>query len=55
MIPPAVPATVAFAKALKKLDLDYRIIVGAHSPRLGSPADLATALDRQPAQSSHGL
>jgi glyoxylase-like metal-dependent hydrolase (beta-lactamase superfamily II) len=55
VIPPAVPATVAFAKALKKLDLDYRIIVGAHSPRLGSPADLATALDRQPAQSSHGL
>ena len=43
-IPPAVPATVAFARALDKLDLDYQIIIGAHSPRLGSPADLQTAL-----------
>jgi len=43
-IPPPVAATVAFAKALKKLDLDYQIIVGAHSPRVGSRADLDAAM-----------
>jgi glyoxylase-like metal-dependent hydrolase (beta-lactamase superfamily II) len=46
-IPPAVPATVAFAKALDELGLEYRIIVGAHSPRVGSQADLRSSLGRQ--------
>ncbi len=49
VIPPAVPATVAFAAALDKLDLQYTKIVGAHSPRVASPADLKTALFRESA------
>jgi glyoxylase-like metal-dependent hydrolase (beta-lactamase superfamily II) len=54
-IPPAVPATEAFARALEKLGLDFEIIIGAHSPRQASPADLATALKgtKRVAQSSH--
>jgi len=51
-IPPAVPATAAFAAALDKLDLEYSKLVGAHSPRVGSPADLATALGRRPANTA---
>lgn len=45
-MPPAVPATIGFAKALNALDLNYERIVGAHSPRVGSPADLAAMLER---------
>jgi len=48
-IPPAVPATVAFARALDRLDLDYDTLVGAHSPRVAGPEAVATALRRQPA------
>jgi glyoxylase-like metal-dependent hydrolase (beta-lactamase superfamily II) len=48
-IPPAVPATVAFARALDELGLQYGKLVGAHSPRVAGPADLATALQRRPA------
>jgi glyoxylase-like metal-dependent hydrolase (beta-lactamase superfamily II) len=44
VIPPAVPATVAFAEALKRLDLDYTRIVGAHSRRVAGPEDVRTAL-----------
>lgn len=44
VIPPAVPATVGFAQALEKLDLEWTTIVGAHSPRQGTPADLQAAL-----------
>jgi glyoxylase-like metal-dependent hydrolase (beta-lactamase superfamily II) len=51
-IPPAVPATAAFAQALHELDLDYRVIVGAHSPRIGSPADLAASLKTQSASAT---
>ena len=47
-IPPAVPATVAFAEALEKLGLDYRMIVGSHSPRVASPEDVKKALSWQP-------
>lgn len=47
-IPPAVPAVEAFAAALDKLDLDYRIIAGTHSPRTGGPEDINTALSRKP-------
>lgn len=49
VIPPAVPVTVAFARALERLDLDYGKLVGAHSPRVAGPGDVATALSRQPA------
>ena len=44
--PPAVPATEAFAMRLEELDIEYTRIVGAHSPRIGTPADLQTALER---------
>lgn len=54
VIPPAVPATVAFAKALEKLNLDYTKIVGAHSARVASPADLETALNRQAMMAAGG-
>lgn len=42
---PAVPATRAFAKALDDLGLRYNRIVGAHSPNIGTPADLQAMLD----------
>lgn len=52
-MPPAVPATVAFARALDRLSLDYSKIVGAHSPRVGSPAELEAMLSH-PAAASAG-
>jgi len=52
VIPPAVPVTRAFAEALERLGLEYGKLVGAHSPRVASPADLATALSRQPAKAA---
>jgi len=48
-IPPAVPVTKAFAAALERLDIRFEKLVGAHSPRTATPADLATALSRKPA------
>lgn len=54
VIPPAVPATVAFARALETLELRYGKLVGAHSPRVAGPADLATALSRKPANAAAG-
>jgi glyoxylase-like metal-dependent hydrolase (beta-lactamase superfamily II) len=54
VIPPAVPATIAFARALEKLDLDYKMIVGAHSARTATPADLQTALSRDVAGATGG-
>ena len=54
VIPPAVPATLAFAEALEKLNLNYTKIVGAHSARIASPADLQTALSRKPASATGG-
>ena len=49
-IPPAVPATEAFAAAVDRLNLDIEKIVGAHSPRIGSTADLQAALRAKPAR-----
>ena len=49
VIPPAVPATIAFAEALERLGLEFTKLVGAHSPRAATPADVKTALSRQPA------
>lgn len=46
VIPPAVPATIAFAAALERLDLPFTRLVGAHSPRVATPEDLRTALER---------
>jgi len=54
VIPPAVPATVVFGKALDKLELDYQKIIGAHSRRVASPADLETALSTKPASATAG-
>jgi len=54
VIPPAVPATVAFATALDKLGLDYTKIVGAHSKRVAGPSDLADALNHQSASATGG-
>ena len=44
-LPPAVPATVAFAEALAELDLDVDRIVGAHSPRIGRLAELKAVVE----------
>jgi len=54
IIPPAVPATVAFAEALDRLNLGYSKIVGAHSPRVAGPADVQTALSRESATPAGG-
>jgi len=54
VIPPAVPATVAFAAALDRLDIEYSKIVGAHSARVASPADLRTALNRDGSSAAGG-
>jgi len=54
VIPPAVPATVAFAESLEKLELDYTRIIGAHSSRIASPADLNSALSRGTAGATGG-
>jgi glyoxylase-like metal-dependent hydrolase (beta-lactamase superfamily II) len=48
-MPPASPATFAFAEALARLELDYNKVVGAHSPRIGSPADLQASVEQQAA------
>ncbi len=49
-IPPAAPATKAFAAALDRLGLEYDMIAGTHSPRTAGPEDVKTALSRTPAQ-----
>lgn len=52
-MPPAVPATVAFAQAIDRLKLQYSKLVGEHSPLIGSPADLEAML-RHPGAASAG-
>jgi glyoxylase-like metal-dependent hydrolase (beta-lactamase superfamily II) len=54
VIPPAAPATRAFAEALAELDLDYGKLVGAHSPRIAGPADVEAALRRRPQAAAGG-
>lgn len=54
VLPPAVDSTRAFADALARLDLEVERIVGAHSPRAGTMADLKTMLERQPATGTAG-
>lgn len=48
-LPPAVQPTRDLAAAIDKLGLDYKYIVGAHSSRVGTPADMQTMLDRKAA------
>ena len=48
-LPPAVPATMAFAAALARLNLDVDRIVGAHSSRIGNLAELQAVIDSAPA------
>jgi glyoxylase-like metal-dependent hydrolase (beta-lactamase superfamily II) len=47
-LPPGVQPTRDLAAALKRLGLDFERIVGAHSSRLGTPADLKASLESQP-------
>ncbi|MEM7430665.1 MAG: MBL fold metallo-hydrolase [Pseudomonadota bacterium] len=46
-IGPAVSSTRTFAKSLAQLGIDAKIILAAHSPRLGTPDDLQEALDAE--------
>ncbi len=48
-LPPAVAPTRALAAAIDKLGLDYQRIVGAHSSRIGSPADMQLVLKKKAA------
>jgi len=49
---PAVPAAIAFAEALDSHGLRYSKIVGAHSPKIASPSDLADALNKAASSSA---
>lgn len=53
-IPPAVPNTVAFAQALNGLGIEYKTIVGAHSPRVGSREDLLASVGHSSAAVASG-
>lgn len=48
-LPPSVQPTRDLAAAIKKLGLDYQYIVGAHSPRVGTPADMQAMLNSKAA------
>lgn len=45
-LPPAVPATTAFARAVDELGLDVERIAGEHSPRVSTAAELQNVLGR---------
>ncbi len=49
-VPPAVSSTRTFAEALKRNDLQPAILTSSHSPRIGTMADLQTALSKRPAR-----
>lgn len=46
-IPPAVPATRTFAAQLARRNLEVRQLLSAHSPKVGTMADLETALETE--------
>jgi glyoxylase-like metal-dependent hydrolase (beta-lactamase superfamily II) len=48
-VPPAQPVTRALAKAIDARGFEVKMIVGAHSPRVGTWEDMAAALGRSPA------
>ncbi len=54
-IPPANSNTKTLAEALKRENIDVQTIVGAHSPRVASKADLETSLASEPALAVTGL
>ena len=54
VIPPAVPATVAFARQLEELDLEYSKLIGAHSARVASPEDVRAAIGHKGASTAGG-
>jgi glyoxylase-like metal-dependent hydrolase (beta-lactamase superfamily II) len=54
VIPPAVPATAAFARRLDELNLDYTRLVGTHSPRVASPDDVKKAVGHKGASTVGG-
>ncbi len=49
-IPPAVPSTQSFAKALASAEIDVKLLLSAHSPKVASIEDLRTALKTEPLQ-----
>ena len=51
-VPPAVSSTKSFAKALAKQDFEVKMILSAHSPRVGTMDDLQTALETEVFQAS---
>ncbi len=51
-IPPAVSSTRTFAKALQGLDLNIKMMLSAHSSKVGTWEDLQTALDAKLYQAS---
>ena len=51
-VPPAVTGARDFAAALKRLGIEPRLIVSAHSPRPGTMEDLQEALDQEPVKIS---
>jgi len=53
-LPPAVSTTLAFVAALEELDLEYSKVVGAHSSRVGTPADVSSVVLKKPATQSAG-
>ena len=50
--PPATSSTKSFAAALARQDLSVQKILSAHSPRVATPDDLQTALEREVFQAS---
>ena len=47
-VPPAVPSTKSFARALKKHRIKAKTLLSAHSPRPGTMEDLQEAVSRKP-------
>ena len=50
---PAQPVTRSLAGAMDKLDMDVKLIVGSHSPRIASIDDLRQSLALSPAKQTH--
>ena len=51
-VPPAVSSTKSFAKALARQGIEVKMIVSAHSPRVGTMEDLQQALETEVFQAS---
>ncbi len=55
LMPPAQPNTRRLAQAIDELGLDVKAIVGAHSPRVATLADLRTSLEKAAGLQTAGL